>query len=105
MKEHGFASLLIAMIIFLFGLPVAEEFDFAGSPAFRIAIFSCLLIIGVWSLKGAGRLFAFGMSFAVTGVLLNFLNSADHSGFFFVASFLALLGFLVTAIVHTLNVL
>ena len=59
MDKNNFYWLLLALLIFLFGVPVADDLTILFRPAVRALMFSCLLIIGVWSLKGAGRFFIY----------------------------------------------
>ena len=105
MNEHGFAWMLLAIILFLVGLPVAEELHVVDTTIVRASLYTCLLVIGVWSLRGAGKMFAVGMAFAAVGILLNFIHIANDGGTLFAWSFASLLGFLVTAIWHTLKII
>ena len=105
MNDHGFAWLLLAIIVFLVGLPVAEELHVINTTIVRASLYTCLLVIGVWSLRGAGRMFGIGITFAVVGILLNFIHVAGDGGTLFAWSFVALLGFLATAIWHTLKII
>ncbi len=97
-QEGNFTALLIALLIFLVGVPIADDLQLLYTPSGRALIFSSLLAIGVWSLKGQVRFFRIGMTFAVGGILLNVLAAVVGSGLFHYGSFLALFGFLVTAI-------
>ncbi len=81
----------------------ADDLTILFWPAARALMFSCLLIIGVWSLKGAGRFFSIGVAFVVAGGLLNVLAVNLLSAAFLYRSFAALFGFLLIAISCTLK--
>ena len=59
--------------------------------------FSSLLIIGVWSLKGSGRLFSFAIVFVITGVIFNAVSVKTASPAFLYGAYISLLGFLLIA--------
>jgi len=106
--RHGVARtnffyLLIALLILLVTIPLADDLDLVSAPLVRAFVFSCLLIIGVWSLKGGGRFFAIGMGFVIVGVVLNVLAINMLSPFLQYGSVLSLLGFMFVAISFTLK--
>ncbi len=70
-KDNNFAYLLIALIVFLVVLPVIDDFDLVPKKLSRVVAISILLIIGVWSLRGSGKVFLIGMTLVVLGVILN----------------------------------
>lgn len=105
MNDHGFAWLLLSIMVFLVGLPVAEELQVVDTAIVRASLFTGLLVIGVRGLKDAGRMFGIGITCAAVGISLNFFHVADDGGVMLAWSFVALLGFLLTAIWHTLNVI
>ncbi len=94
---------MLALLVFLFGVPVADDLTLLSRPAGRALIFSCLLIIGVWSLKGFGGFFSVGMTFVLIGIILNVLSANLPSPVFVYGSFAALFGFLLIAISCTLK--
>ncbi len=71
MEKTNFSYLLLALLIFLFGVPLADDLFRLSRPLVRLLLFSCLLIIGVWSLKGSGRSFSVAIAFVVAGVIFN----------------------------------
>ena len=71
MEKTNFSYLLVALLIFLFGVPLADDLSGLPGPLVRLLMFSCLLIIGVWSLKGSGRLFSVAFAFVVAGVIFS----------------------------------
>ena len=103
MRQTNFFYLLIALLILLVAIPLADDLDLVGAPLVRGLVFSCLLVIGVWSLKGGGRFFTVGMAFVIAGVILNVLAIQMHSPFFQYGSILSLIGFLLVAISFTMK--
>jgi len=103
LQRTNFFYLLIALLILLIAIPLADGLNLAGAPLIRGLVFSCLLVIGVWSLKGGGRFFLVGMAFVIAGVILNALAIKSHSPFFQYGSVLLLIGFLLVAITFTMK--
>ena len=103
MNTNNFSYLLVALLLMLLGIPLAHDLDLASAPLIRSLMFSILLIVGVWSLRGGGRYFTAGMTFVVAGVLLNVLAVNIDSRFLFFSSFAAIFGFLLIAIAFTLK--
>jgi len=99
----NFFYLLIALLVLLVAIPLADDLDLVSAPIVRGLVFSCLLVIGVWSLKGGGRFFIVGMGFVIAGVILNVLAIQMHSPCFQYGSILSLSGFLLVAISFTLK--
>jgi hypothetical protein len=102
-RQTNFFYLLIALLLVLVSIPLADDLGLTDTPLIRTLIFSGVLIIGVWSLKGGGRAFSIGMAFAVIGVVLNVIAANTDSAAFQLASNLALIGFFVVAITYTLK--
>ncbi len=103
MNKNNFSWLLKALLVFLIGVPVADDLTMLSRPAVRALMFSCLLIIGVWSLKGSGRFFYVGMTFVLIGIKMNVVSVNIPSQVFVYGSFAALFGFLLIAISCTLK--
>jgi len=106
MPKYGrtnFSYLLIALLVLLVTIPLADDLGLAAAPLVKGLVFSCLLVIGVWSLKGQGRFFTIGMAFVVAGVILNVLAIRMHSPFFLYSSVLSMIGFLLVAITLTMK--
>ena len=99
----NFFYLLIALLIVLIVIPLANDLDMIGAPLIRGQVFSGLLIIGVWSLRGGGRYFTVGMAFVVAGVVLNVLAVNLPGQFLQQASILALMGFMLVAVTFTMK--
>ena len=101
MKSGNFAWLLLALIVFLLGVPIAEDFDVGGKIYARAFAFSTLLGIGVLSLQGGGKLFKLAMVFVIAGIILNVVATRTSSAWLIVISLWSMMGFLLTAIVFT----
>ena len=101
MKTGNFSWLLLALFIFLIGVPIADDLDALGKPFVRALSFSCLLGVGVFSLRGSGRVFSIAMFFAIAGIIISFAAMQTSSHSLIYASFLSIMGFLLTAIYFT----
>jgi voltage-gated potassium channel len=101
MKSGNFVWLLLALFIFLLGVPIVDDLDALGKPVARALSFSCLLAIGVFSLRGAGKIFAIAMFFAIVGITMNFAATQVQSELPIIGSFISIMGFLLTAIYFT----
>jgi voltage-gated potassium channel len=103
MGNTNFIYLLAALLILLLGIPLAHDLGLDGEPIVRGALFSVLLLVGVWSLKGGRKFFIAGMAFVVVGIVLNVLAINVGSLVFRYCSMLSMLGFLIVAISFTLR--
>lgn len=103
MQQTNFFYLLIALLILLFAIPLADDLNLASAPLVRGMVFSVLLLVGIWSLRGGGRFFKVGMAFVVAGVALNVMAINPHSSFLQFGSILSLIGFLLVAITYTMK--
>ncbi len=103
MRQTNFSYLLVALLIFLVAVPLADDFVLGSPPVAKAFLFSAILIIGVVSLKGAGSAFLVGVIFVVSGVVFSILAAQLHSAFFQFGSLFALIGFLLVAIAHTMK--
>jgi len=103
MEKNNFSYLLLALLILLFGIPLADDLEILSGRVVRVFLISGMLVIGVWSLKESGRFFLIGMAFVIAGVLLNVLAINSQSTVFMLGSFVSLFGFLSVAIACTLK--
>lgn len=103
MDKNNFFWLLLALLIFLILVPVASDLAVTSQPIMRALAFSCLVLVGIWSLRGSGRPFTVGMTFAIAGIVFNILALEFSQSVYLYASFAALFGFLLTAISFTLK--
>jgi len=99
----NFFYLLIALLIVLFTIPLADDLRLISAPLVRGFVFSCLLLIGVWSLRGGQRYFSVGMTLVIVGVALNVLAINVPSQLLQQASILVLIGFMLVAIAFTMK--
>lgn len=101
MKNPNFLWLVLAVMVFLIGVPVADDLGASGAPFVRAFLFSCMLGIGVISLRGAGNVYALAMTVAGLGIVLSISAAQSGSTLLIYASYLAILVFLVISIVFT----
>ncbi len=96
-----FKWLLLALMMFLIGVPIADDLGATGKPLVRIVSFSALLGIGVISLYGSRNWFRIGMTFAVAGIAINLTAANVEARFLVHGSYYSMMGFLITAILFT----
>lgn len=99
----NFFYLLFALVLLLFAIPLADALNLLGTRLATTIIFSILLVVGVWSLRGGGRFFSIGITFVVAGVILNLVSTASESQMVQYGGLLSITGFLLVAIVFTLR--
>ncbi len=98
--NNNFSSLLIALLIFVIGIPVASDLDLISLQMSRVLGASSLLAVGIWSLRGAGRLYSAGMLAAITGIVLVILSIVRESDMLHVIALLAMFVFLLLATIN-----
>jgi cbb3-type cytochrome oxidase subunit 3 len=98
--NNNFSSLLIALLIFVIGIPIASDLDLISLQMSRVLGASSLLAVGVWSLRGAGRLYSAGMLAAITGIVLVILSIVRDSDMLHVIALLAMFVFLLLATIN-----
>ncbi len=89
--------MLIALLVFLIGLPMAIDLHLLPPGFIRLVAFSSLLAIGLWSLRNSGRIFSAAVVLVFAGIVLNLLFAYYHQAAFLFVSTLAMLAFLSTA--------
>ena len=100
-EQTNFLYLLVGLLLLFTLVPVLDELEFVSARVARGTVFSMLLLVGVWSLRGGGRYFSTGMTLAVLGVFLNVLAINAQSSFYYVSSIVTVAGFLLVAILYT----
>jgi hypothetical protein len=95
--KNDFSYLLIALLIFLIGVPIAIDLHLLSPKIIRVIGFSALLAIGLWSLRSSGRAFSAAIAFAVAGIALSVLFAYNNQVMFRFGSILAMLAFLLLA--------
>ncbi len=97
--NNNFSFLLVALLVFLIGVPIAVEIQLVSVEIIRAISFSALLAIGLWSLRSSGRAFSAAAAFVVIGIVLNMLFVYNKQVVFHFGSSMALLAFLFLATV------
>ena len=103
MDKNNFFWLLLALLVFLFVVPVGDDLSILSSNVVRGLAFSSLVLIGVWSLRGSGRTYALGMFFVVASIATNGFAAKFDSPALSCATLASLFGFLLVAISYTLG--
>ena len=98
MQSTDFRWLLLGLVLFLVGVPLADDLDALSRPVARAIAFSALLGVGVWSLRSGGRLFVAARALALIGAVTSIAATALGSALFIYASFFGIIGFLVLTI-------
>ena len=96
--KKNFSWLLVALLVFLIGMPVFEYTGALTPGVERALIISWLLVVGVWSLRGFATLFRVGLVLVGVGILLNAIAVMAADDLFLYASFATLFAFLLIAI-------
>ncbi len=95
--------MLAALLILLVGVPLGSDFPVLSGPLLRGLLFSCLLLVGLWSLRSSDLVFRTGMAIAVVGIVMNVIGIRSNSAVFIYGSFAATFAFLALAVVSTLR--
>ena len=95
--NNNFSFLLVALLVFLLGVPIAIDLELFTFEILRAISYSALLAIGLWSLRSSGRAFSAAIAFVIAGVVLNLLFAYYKQTVFQVYSTIALLAFLFLA--------
>lgn len=103
MQKSNFSYLLVALLIYIIGVPIAYDLELISLRVLRIVGFSCLLAIGIWSLRGAGRFFSIGMTVVIAGIILNALAFVHENDTLRMISLAVLFAFLLLAIISALR--
>lgn len=98
-SDNNFSYLLVALMVFLIGIPAAIDLQLFSLVVLRVIGISSLLLIGIWSLKSSGRIFLIAMTLAAIGITLSVLDASAHRATYYVSANLATLAFLVLATV------
>ncbi len=101
--NNNFSYLLVALLIFIIGVPIAHDLNLISLEMLRVLGACSLLAVGVWSLRGTGRLYTAGMSVAIIAIILNILSIARQDGTLRVIALLALFIFLLLVAFNTLR--
>ena len=96
--NNHFIYMLVALLLFLIFVPIAEEHTLASEPTLRLFSFSCLLVVGVFSLRQSGRIFRMGLILAAAGITMNLLGFSSLEGSYIHGSLITLFLFLLLSI-------
>jgi voltage-gated potassium channel len=100
MRKDNFIYLLLALIIFLVLLPILSDLQLVSDGLIRLISFTCLLAIGVWSLRDSIPAFRFGVALMTIGIISNVLAITNGASVFHYLSQLSMFAFLLLAIVR-----
>ena len=95
--KNNFSYMLVALLVFLVGVPVAIDLHLLPIPIIRLVGFSSLLMIGLWSLRNSGPIFKIAVGLVVVGTGLNLLSAYEFQFMYLFGSTAAILVFLATA--------
>ena len=95
--NNNFSFLLVALLVFLIGVPIAIDLELFSSEILRAISYSALLAIGLWSLRSSGRAFSAAIAFVIVGIVLSLLFAHYKQTVFQICSTIALLAFLFLA--------
>jgi len=95
--------MLVALLIFLIGVPVAIDLHLFSPVIIRAFGLSALLAIGLWSLRSSDRAFSAAVAFVIVGIVLNILSAYNDAVIYLFASTLAMLAFLFLAAGQTMK--
>jgi voltage-gated potassium channel len=98
MRKDNFIYLLVALFVFLVALPILEDLQIIAGSIVRPISFSCLLAIGVWSLRDSVITFRIGIGFAVLGVVANAVGVISDAPALYYLSVVTLFAFLVLSV-------
>jgi voltage-gated potassium channel len=99
--KNNFAFMLVALMIFLVGVPAAVDLELLPWGVVEALGISSLLAIGIWSLKGTGSAFYIAMSIAIISIILNLMSIVKPGSIIFVSRHFATLAFLMLATVES----
>jgi hypothetical protein len=101
--NNNFSYLLVALLIFIIGVPIAHDLDLISLEMLRVLGACSVLAVGVWSLRGAGRLYTAGMFVGIIAIILNILSIARQDDTLRIIALLALFIFLLLVAFNTLR--
>jgi hypothetical protein len=103
MQNNNFSYLLIALLIFIVGTPILYDLELISVRVSKVVGITCLLAIGIWSLRGSGKMYSIGMLVAVVGIVINILSFVRESDALHITSHAFLFIFLSLAIFNTMR--
>jgi hypothetical protein len=101
--NNNFSYLLVALLIFILGAPIAYDLDLISLRLSGVVGASSLLAVGIWSLRSAGWLFFASMFVVIAGIILNILSIAREDDMLRIIALLAMFVFLLLVTFNTLQ--
>jgi hypothetical protein len=98
MRKDNFVYMFLALLIFLVILPILQELGILPIDIARPIAYTCLLAVGVWSLRDRTRIFRIGMALVITGTVANVLAATNDASVYYYLSVEALSAFLILSI-------
>ena len=90
--------MLLALVVFLGVLPILQEMQLLSDNVARPISYTCLLAVGVWSLRDRIRTFRIGMALVIIGTIANLLAVTNDASVFYYLSVATLAAFLMLSI-------
>ena len=97
-QQNNFYYMFVALIVFLVVLPLMEELDAMPTAMAQPLSISCLLLIGIWSLRETVSAFRVGIGLAVLSVLVSVFGFRQQSDAAYLLALGPFAGFLALAI-------
>ena len=102
-RENRYSLLLLALLVLLVGIPLADQFTSGDRPLARTVLFSVMLLIGALSLPTGGNTYRIGMALAVIAIALNIAAHNLPGELLIGLSLVGTFAFLLVVIVSTLR--
>ena len=90
--------MFLALLIFLVILPILQELGILPIDIARPIAYTCLLAVGVWSLRDRIRIFRIGMALVIIGTVANVLAATNDAPVYYYLSVEFLSAFLILSI-------
>lgn len=103
MQRNNFNYLLVALLIFIVIVPIAAGLDLISVRVSRLLAIPSLLAVGVWSLRGTGRLYVVSIALVIAGIAMSLAAYARADDSWYVISQLLLFAFLGLATFNNLR--
>ena len=90
--------MFLALVVFLVILPIFAELAILPEEIARPIAYTCLLAVGVWSLRDRIRIFRIGMALVIIGTVANVLAATNDAPVYYYLSVEFLSAFLILSI-------
>ena len=102
-RDNRYSLLLLALLLLLIGIPLADQFTSGSRPLARTVLFTAMLLIGALSLPQGTNTFRAGMALAVGSIGLNIASHNIPGASLFGSFLLCTLGFMLVTVVNALR--